>query len=87
MADPLSAMASIIAVIQISGTVLFACSQYISSVNDASRDIEWVISEVGSLKSILDDLKGLVCTTEDRSALSKSLRADYGPLKTCESAL
>lgn len=87
MVDPLSATASIIAVIQISGTVLSACYHYIASVNDAPRDIEWVISEVGSLKSILDNLKELVCIIGDHSALSKALGADNGPLKTCESAL
>ena len=57
MGDPLSATASIMAVIQISGAVLLACYQYIGAVHDAPADIHRVISEVGSLKVVLIDLK------------------------------
>lgn len=40
-----------------------------------------------NLKVILEDIRGLVSTAGDHCALSKSLNADNGPLKTCESAL
>lgn len=87
MADLLSAIASIIAIIQISGTVLSVCYKYVTSVKNASRDIHWVINEVGSLKVILEELKSLESSQPHHSTLSKSLNAAHGPLKTCEAAL
>lgn len=87
MGDPLSAVTSIIAVIQISGKVLAVCHQYTVSVKNASRDVQWVINEVGSLKVILKELKRLQTPASSYSALSKSLDATNGPLKTCEAAL
>ena len=53
--DPVSAAASIIAIIQISGSVISLCYQYISSVKDAHGDITKVLSEVASLKVILEE--------------------------------
>ena len=89
MADPLSAAASIIAVIQISQAVLAACYNYANAVKDAPQDIGWIINEVGSLKVILEELKSLenAITSSQSSALFKSLKADHGPLATCHSAL
>ncbi|MCJ1460634.1 hypothetical protein MMC28_011016, partial [Mycoblastus sanguinarius] len=92
MGDPVSAAASIIAAIQICGAVLSACYQYINAVNDAPRDIYWVVNEVGSLKQILEELKSMAenargLHTSTLSALFKSLDAANGPLKTCETAL
>lgn len=92
MADPLSVAASVIAVIQISGKVLSLCYQYFSGTKDAPKDIHSIISEVGSLKSILEDLNSLdngsdIPTGSRGSALFTSLNAEDGPLKTCEAAL
>ena len=66
MGDPLSTAASIIAVIQISGTVLSACYRYAALLEDAPQDIQWVINEVGSLKVILEELKALALSVSDK---------------------
>ena len=66
MGDPLSTAASIIAVIQISGTVLSACYHYAVQLKNAPEDIQWVINEVGSLKVILEELKALALSVSDK---------------------
>ena len=57
--DPLSTASGIIAVIQISGTVLSVCYRYAALLENTPQDIQWVINEVGSLKVILEELKAL----------------------------
>ena len=66
MGDPLSTATSIIAVIQISGTVLSACYHYAVQLKNAPEDIQWVINEVGSLKEILGELKDLAVSVSDK---------------------
>ena len=66
MGDPLSTAASIIAVIQISGTVLSACYQYVVLLKNAPEDVQWVINEVGSLKMILEEIKALAVSVSDK---------------------
>ena len=66
MGDPLSTAAGIIAVIQISGTVLSVCYRYAALLEDAPQDIQCVINEVGSLKVILEDLKALALLVSDK---------------------
>ena len=66
MGDPLSTAASIIAVIQLSGTVLSVCYRYAALLEDAPQDIQWVINEVGSLKVILEELKALALSVSDK---------------------
>jgi hypothetical protein len=55
MADPLSISASIIAVLQLTSTVI----GYISEVSTASKDRQRVLLEVSSTQGILSALKGL----------------------------
>ena len=64
--DPLSTASSIIAVIQISGTVLSVCYRYAVLLENAPQDIQWVINEVGSLKVILEELKALALSVSDK---------------------
>lgn len=66
MGDPLSTAASIIAVIQISGTVLSVCYRYAALLENAPQDIQCVINEVGSLKVILEELKALAVSVSDK---------------------
>ena len=64
--DPLSTAASIVSVIQLSGTVLSACYRYAALLENAPQDVQWVINEVGSLKVILEELKALALSVSDK---------------------
>ena len=66
MGDPLSTASGIIAVIQLSGTVLSACYRYAVLSKNAPQDIQYVINEVGSLKVILEELKALAVSVSDK---------------------
>ena len=59
IADPLTTSASIIALIQISSAVLSLFYQEATSAADSPKAINWVISEVGRLKVVLEELKAL----------------------------
>ena len=76
MGDPLSTASGIIAVIQISATVLSACYRYAVLLKDAPQDVQCVINEVGSLKVILEELKALAVLVSDKQPGSsrKSLK-------------
>lgn len=58
--DGLSAAASVIAVIQISGTVISLCSQYLTAVKNAKSDIERLQGELRSLETVLEGAQKLV---------------------------
>ncbi|CAD6586845.1 MAG: hypothetical protein ASARMPREDX12_002532 [Alectoria sarmentosa] len=87
MADPLTTSASIIAVIQISSAVISLCYQYVTSAADAPKAINWVISEVGSLKVVLEELKALENTWSGPgpSVLGEGPNVDFqGPSEVAE---
>jgi hypothetical protein len=54
--DPLSITASLIAVLQVSGTVISALYEYRNGVRSASTDAARIITELNSLRSILESL-------------------------------
>lgn len=58
--DPLSGAASVIAVIQLSSTVLDLCKQYISKVKKAKEDIQRLNTEVEAFSAVLVRLKDLL---------------------------
>jgi len=91
--DPLSAAASVIAVLQLSEAVLGSCYRYVGKVKDAASDINLVIVQIGCLTTILRDLKAL---TEHNDAAPgaaasasslKGLAGDNGPLAVCARSL
>lgn len=86
MGDPLSVTASIIAVLQLTQTVV----EYINSVKDASKDRDRILLEISSVYGLLFSLKDLVerRSPEDGWATTvKSLGAANGPLAQFKSAL
>lgn len=89
MADPLSVAASIIAVVQISQSVVCACYDYVQTANNAEKDIMNTINIVSGLKIILDRLKNLVEKENNfaTQSLLKQLDAQRGPIHTCKTAL
>jgi ankyrin repeat domain-containing protein 50 len=87
--DGLSAAASVIAVLQISESVISACYQYYKTAKGARKDILEVITMVKDLKGTLDTIQFLLDDEGDdaedpRLPLLKSLDPSF---KACESAL
>lgn len=64
--DPVSLTASIIAMIQIAGSTISICKEYITTVKDAPRDLRSIMIEVGNVKSILEVLESLIQSHEKR---------------------
>src|SRR5215469_2131704 len=91
--DPLSPVASIIAVLQLSEAVLSSCYRFVGKVKDAASDIDRVIHQIGYLTTILQDLKNLAepnGTPPGASVSSNSLKSligEHGPLAVCARSL
>jgi hypothetical protein len=94
--DPLSITASLIAVLQISGTVISALYEYRNGVKGASKDAARIIAELNSLRGILESLLQAV-EKEDYKASSngggsrlanfQALTHPDGELKRCQADL
>lgn len=80
--DPVSAAASIIAIIQISAKLVALCRICFSEVKEAKRDIQQLRNEVITLDNILVNLRDLVDTADG----SKLSILDTS-LKQCQSSL
>ncbi len=87
MAEPLSLVASLIAVVQISGSVISCCYEYRKGVKIYPKDLLRVTSEVVGLRNVverlitlIDDEKTASCTY--LSTLAEVVTAD-GPLEFC----
>ncbi|MCJ1345987.1 hypothetical protein MMC31_004198, partial [Peltigera leucophlebia] len=80
--DPVSAAASVIAVIQISAELVALCRRCFSEVKEAKTDIQQFRNEVTSLDSILIDLRDLVDTPD-----GTKLPILDASLKQCQSTL
>jgi hypothetical protein len=89
--DPLSAAASVIAVLQLSEAVLGSCYRFVGKAKGAESDINLVILQVGYLTTILRDLKTRTepnATSPDTASDSlESLTGDNGPLALCARGL
>jgi len=84
--DPLSAIASVIAVVQIADRIATLCKTYITGVHDAPADLRAVLIEIGSVKCALEviELLDLSGTGDDKVKILEKLR---GPLEGCREAL
>src|SRR5204863_7052982 len=85
--DPLSITASVITVIQIAGTIISICKDYITTVKDAPKDLRRVAIEVGSIKSVLEVLEFSVQTDHGDSDILEILTRPDGPLVGCRESL
>ena len=87
MAEPLSLVASLIAVVQISGSVISCCYEYRKGVKNAPKNLLMVTSEVAGLRNVVERLITLM---DDKkmanytylSTLAEIVTAD-GPLEYC----
>jgi hypothetical protein len=80
MADPLSISASIIAILQLTGTVV----QYLNDAKGASEDRQRILAEISSISGVLFLLKDLAERAqweEGWSMTIKSLNLPGGPLE------
>jgi Fungal N-terminal domain of STAND proteins len=87
--DPLSAVASVIAVLQISERIVSICKEYIAVIKDAPSDLRKILLEVGSIKSAFEVVEILASRDDDdeqRHLLSK-LKGQDGPIEGCRRAL
>ena len=82
--DGISAAASIIAVIQISGQVINLCRTYYSEVRDAKTDIQRLREEITSLQTVLTKVADLA-NAPDVAELSTLglLNQPDGPVQQC----
>ena len=91
MADPLSLVASLIAVLQISGTIISCCYEYRNGFKGASKDLSRLLSEVTSLRNVLERLIQLVDDEKmgghDYLASLRDMMSVNGPLKLCQDDL
>jgi ankyrin repeat domain-containing protein 50 len=88
--DPLSATASFIAIIQISGQIFDLCQTYYLAVKEARGDIRRLRAEVTSLRDVLVNVNDLLDTPGDApgDAQSAALRSRLsGPLEQCQKDL
>lgn len=87
MAEPLSLVASLIAVVQISGSVISCCYEYRKGVKNAPKDLSRVTSEVAGLRNVVEHLITLIDDEKMTSytylsTLAEIVTAD-GPLEIC----
>ena len=91
MAEPLSLVASLIAVVQISGSVISCCYEYRKTVKNAPKDLVKVINEVAGLRNVVERLVTLIDDEKVASHKYLSTLADYasanGPLELCQQDL
>ncbi|KAF2803858.1 uncharacterized protein BDZ99DRAFT_546446 [Mytilinidion resinicola] len=88
MAEAIGLVANVIAVIQISETVIKVCKFYIESLHDAPSDLRAMLIEVSTLKTILENLQFLL-TCGIGVGLSKVLNTYNlfgvdGPIEGCK---
>jgi hypothetical protein len=71
--DGLSTLASLIAVAQISGSIISLCYEYRNGLQTASKDMDRLVMEVKSLRDVLENLIGLVGQDQPTEKLLESV--------------
>jgi hypothetical protein len=87
MADPLSVTASLIAVVQLTSTVVSLCYDYRSGLKNAPREMKQLTDEVTSLQNVFESILKIVdedgMEHEHLSTLKLLTKSD-GILQSCE---
>lgn len=86
-AETLGVVSGIIAIVQISKTIISICQFYIDAVDGASSDLQVILIEVSTLKAIAKSLQYLTRPNVANSALLNQLDAVAGPIEGCKKAL
>lgn len=87
VAETLGVAASIIAIVQISKTIISACHFYIDAADGASSDLRAILIEVSALKGIAKGLQYLTQPNVTSSALLDQLATVTGPIEGCKKNL
>src|ERR1700676_383292 len=91
MADPLSITASLIAVAQISGSIISLCYDYRRGIQDAHKDISRILREVQFLRNVIEQLLQLLNKDDDgtevRLSSLKNMNVNDGPFTKCQDEL
>lgn len=86
--DPLSAAASVIAVIQISASVFDVCRTYYTAVKNARKDIMHFQNELRGLESVLTSVADLADADDsERLSTLQILIKPEGPISQCRDDL
>jgi hypothetical protein len=86
--DPLSITGTLIAVVQITTTVISICYDYRSGVASSSREVVQITESLNSLKEVLESLLRLIETTRAGELPTVELLAkDGGTLQSCQAEL
>ena len=86
MAEPLALGASIIAVLQLTGSVITLCSNYRAAAKGATWDLPQVKAELGSLRDMLNDLKPRTQQVEiiPTASTASNVALLHAPLENCQ---
>ncbi|KAK1757128.1 hypothetical protein QBC47DRAFT_342171 [Echria macrotheca] len=84
--DPVSAVASIIAVVQCTDRIVQLCRYYIEAVDDYPKDLRSILIEASTLKALLENLRCLIDCDGSSSPMLKILGGEEGPLEGCRRA-
>ncbi|KAF2449270.1 hypothetical protein P171DRAFT_480367 [Karstenula rhodostoma CBS 690.94] len=87
VAKTLGVVGSIIAIVQISKTIISLCHFYIDSVDGAPQELRVILIEVSTLKAIAKSLQYLTQPNVANSTLLDQLAAISGPIEGCKKAL
>jgi hypothetical protein len=92
--DPISITGTIIAVLQITTSVISVCYDYRSGVESASREVIQITNELNSLREVLESLLRVVEKSQSdnskdgsRLATFEALIEEGGSLMTCKTEL
>merc|ERR1712093_728854 len=92
MGDTISITGTLIAVLQVTTTVISICYDYRQGVSSASREVLQTSSSLNSLKDVLEALLALIekaksDDTASRLATIELLAKDGGTLESCQQEL
>lgn len=89
--DPLSISASIIAVLQVSGSLISTCYEYRRLLRNKSHDVQLLIQQLSALRTVLENLLEIVDVDQlrDKPRLRAiaSLTSPNGILENCQNSL
>ena len=83
MADPLSTIASLIAVAQLSGSIISLCYDYRQGLKDPSGSMTRLSEEVRSLRDVFENVISLVDGNPSKLSAIEPLARPTGPVQTC----
>ena len=91
MAEVLGFVASVIAVIQLTESVITASKHFLDNLQDCPHDVRVILVEVSTLKALLESLKVLAeadhARTDSSTSLLQQLDGPNGTLEACRKSV